>query len=91
MDGIMMIAIQALEKRTALQNIELESLTNKLSPQLVEAVEALVVENEVLKAEVKRMKFEAKTMKTEHKEMNARLDELEAVLKPSIPNEQKSE
>ena len=51
---------------------------SKLSPLLVEAVKALVAENDILKAELK-------TMKNENKEMNARLDQLEAVLETRIP------
>lgn len=51
---------------------------SKLSPLLVEAVKALVAENDILKAELK-------TMKTENKEMNSRLDQLEAVLEKRIP------
>lgn len=83
MDGIMMIAIQALEKRIAIQKIEsdreIESIKSKLSPQLIEAVKALVAENEMLKTELK-------TIEIKNKEMNARLDQIEAMLNTSSPN-----
>jgi hypothetical protein len=64
---------------------------SKLSPLLVEAVKALVAENELLKAEMITMEVEMKTMKTEHKEMISRLDFIEAVIKTSMLKEQKSE
>ena len=57
---------------------------SKLSPLLIEAVKALVEENKMLKAEVKEMKIVQNVM-------NSRLDQIEALLRTSISNEQKSE